>query len=128
MTYGKFKLVKTFETCCDECGNWTTTTLGTAPGTVDRIERWLAQNGWRVINGEVLCKDCVELSSRGRKICNLRVVRKAKGLTLQACADLLGSHIRTISGWEQGRHAPADATWIAARLGVPVEELYADPA
>jgi len=61
-----FKLVRYYDTCCEECGNWATTDICAAelsPNKKD-AEKILLRYGWKVVDGKVLCNYCLEGTSR----------------------------------------------------------------
>jgi DNA-binding transcriptional regulator YiaG len=63
----------------------------------------------------------------GRRIAS---VRRARGLTQQAIADLVGTHQGTVGGWERGRNLPAPCFYPGLRraLGCTLDYLFAGDA
>lgn len=64
-----FKLVRYYDTCCEECGNWATLNIcasDLSPNKKD-AEKVLLANGWKVIEGKVLCNYCIEGTLRPRE-------------------------------------------------------------
>lgn len=53
----------------------------------------------------------------------LRDIRKAKGWTLEECAERLGIHTRALSAYEQGSRAPEFPERVARIMGCSVDEL-----
>ena len=60
---------------------------------------------------------------RNPRLHGLRAVRKARGWTLEQCAERLGVATRTLSGWEQLRAAPEFPERVAHIMGCSVDEL-----
>lgn len=60
------------------------------------------------------------------RITKLREIRKAKGMTIHECAELLEISERSLASYESGNRAPEFPERIARRLKVPLEDLLDD--
>ena len=56
-----FKLIKYYDTCCEECGNWASGDIGARElsGNKQKAEKALKDYGWKVIKGKVICYYCI---------------------------------------------------------------------
>lgn len=61
MKTNKFNLIKYYDTSCDFCGNWATHYYSASDigSTQKSSEKFLKKNGWKVVNNQVLCYNCV---------------------------------------------------------------------
>jgi len=68
-----FKLVRYYDTCCEECGNWASGDIGAAElyKNKKQTEKVLLMYGWKVVKGKVLCNYCLEGTHRPlERTCN----------------------------------------------------------
>ena len=61
-----FKLIKYYDTCCDSCGNWASTDIGSGVLQCNKkdVEKVLAKHGWIIKDGNVLCNYCAKGKTR----------------------------------------------------------------
>lgn len=55
---------------------------------------------------------------------NIKALRKAKGLTRRALADLIDADQMLIYKWERGMHRPADENLSALAIALHVDMAY----